>query len=422
MIFAYLAVTPPPSSGPSAGTIFYLTLVFIFLTAIITTVATKWTRDKCLKFFNSYHVTLERTRGQTSWGQLRVLSSGIEVLYDNPYRDVRGHEKTSYMLYQQDMDAQLLAVFRYQHELSEPAQRRRKQQVQKTFNPGAVRRFFRKIRNFVNTLRDAFNAAIGTVIGQYQKMNPTSTVLSTQGNQVTQIGQTLLGKFANAYEPLLEQYIGQPVILETLDPTNPNNVVNEYPGYLADYTQNFVAVFNVEHKVSQRFELMLPDVEEGDKLPPAPAAPPAGAPPAPAPPALKEENGLSVRIDGARLRIVNVQKDLIVVRELQREGFQPLRLGMVIPPSGELDLPARDARGGKLVLDRAQCMDIIASRKFATIRHAGILLPRPGLVDELVLPQLPLVPWRNAGADQPPGAGEAANPKPQSTRSPSRRG
>ena len=73
----------------------------------------------------------------------------------------------------------------------------------------------RGFRNFVNTLRDAFNAAIGAVVGQYQRMNPGSMIVGTQGQSVTQIGQTLLGKFAaNAYEPLLEQYIGQPVILD----------------------------------------------------------------------------------------------------------------------------------------------------------------------------------------------------------------
>src|SRR2546421_8861345 len=72
-----LAQTPPPT-GPSAATIFYITLLFIFLTAIVTTVVTKWARDKVLKFFNHYHVTLERTRGQTSWGKLKVFSSGIE--------------------------------------------------------------------------------------------------------------------------------------------------------------------------------------------------------------------------------------------------------------------------------------------------------------------------------------------------------
>jgi hypothetical protein len=49
------------------------------------------------------------------------------------------------------------------------------------------------VRNLINTLRDAFNAAIGAVVGQYQRMNPASAVLATQAGSVTQIGQTLLG-------------------------------------------------------------------------------------------------------------------------------------------------------------------------------------------------------------------------------------
>src|SRR3954467_12630553 len=87
------------SVAPNAATVFYLTLLFIFLTAIITTVATKWARDKCLKFFNGYHVTMERTRGQTTWGKLHVFSSGIEVIYDHPYIDSLGRKKTSFMVY-----------------------------------------------------------------------------------------------------------------------------------------------------------------------------------------------------------------------------------------------------------------------------------------------------------------------------------
>ena len=66
---------PLSTAAPSPSTIFYLSLLFIFLTAIITTVVTKWARDKCLKFFSQYHVTLERTRGQTAWGTLKVFSS-----------------------------------------------------------------------------------------------------------------------------------------------------------------------------------------------------------------------------------------------------------------------------------------------------------------------------------------------------------
>src|SRR4051794_966297 len=189
------------TTGPSGATIFYVTILFIFLTAAVTTVVTKWARDKCLKFFNHYHVTLERTRGQTSWGELKVFSSGIEVVYDHPYVDHRGRKKTSYLIYQPELEQQVLSILRYHDELDESQQKARRHQVHRTFNPGPARRFGRGVRNFVNTLRDAFNAAIGTVVGQYQKMSPANAVLATQGQSVTAIGQTLLGRIANAYEP-----------------------------------------------------------------------------------------------------------------------------------------------------------------------------------------------------------------------------
>src|SRR3954447_13148527 len=102
-VFITLAQAPAPaqaaSTGPSGATIFYLTLLFIFLTAAVTAVFTKWARDKCLKFFNGYHVTLERIRGQTMWGGLKIFSSGIEVVYDHAFVDARGRKKTSFMIY-----------------------------------------------------------------------------------------------------------------------------------------------------------------------------------------------------------------------------------------------------------------------------------------------------------------------------------
>jgi len=397
MPFVVLLQAPPPApvggGAPSAAAIFYITLTFIFLTAIITTVATKWTRDKCLKFLHGYHVTLERARGQTIWGRLKVFSTGVEVVYDDPYVDARGRKKTSFLVYQHEMDLQVLSALRYHDELSPEQQKARLKQIHTTFNPNYLRRTWRGIRNFVNTLRDAFNAAIGAIVGQYQRMNPASAVLSTQAGSVTQIGQTLVGKFAaNAYEPLLEQYIGQAVILDVADPINPNNATVEYTGYLADYTQGFIAVFNVEHKCSSSFEVTLPDVESGDKLPPLPGPPPPGAPPPVLPPPMKVEQELAIRVDGLRLKIQNLRHEPVVVRRLERSGFEPLVFGMTIPPNGTLDLPARDARGAKLILDAARCMDVVAPRKYAIVRHAGELVDRKGLIDALHVDQLPLIP------------------------------
>lgn len=405
------------TSGPSATTIFYLTLLIIFVTAIVTAVATKWSKDKCLKLFNRYHVTLERTRGQTIWGSLRVFSSGIEMAYDAPFVDPRGRSKTSYLIYQQEIEQQVLSLFRYHDELDELQQADRKRQVHRTFNPGPLRRLMRAVRNFVNTLRDAFNNAIGAAIGQYQRANPANALLSQQAGSFQQIGQTLLGKFAgNAYEPMLEQYIGRPVILDVTDPINPNNATAQYVGYLADYTQQYVAIFNVEHETAQEIELTLPDVDKGEPLPPIPPPPPPGAPAPTLPPPLNVQHDLAVRVDGLRFKIQNTRHEPVVVRRLEREGLEPIVFGSVIPPNGTLDLPARDARGGKLVVEIIRCMDVLAPRKWATIRHAGAALERRGLAEEMHLDQLPRVPklFHGSETDGKPSDGKAQRAMPSS--------
>ena len=64
---------------------------------------------------------------------------------------------------------------------------------------------------------------------------------------------------------------------------------------------------------------------------------------------------------------------------------------MVLPPMGVLNLPARDARGGVLVCAVLRAVDIVAPRKFATVRHAGELVEKRGLTDDLALEHLPLV-------------------------------
>jgi hypothetical protein len=380
-----------PTLNPS--TLFYLTLLVIFLTAIITTVATKWSRDKCLKFFNQYHVTAERLRGQTIWGVCKIFSSGLEVVYDHPFVDARGRKKTSYLVYGPEMESQLLCLIRYHDELPEAQQQRRLRQVHATFNPGFFRRVWRGIRNFVNTLRDAFSAALGAVVSQYQRVSPAAgSILSTPGASVQSIGQTLLGRFANAYEPLLEQYIGLPVILDVADPLNPNNASVEFTGYLADYTQSYIAVFNVEHRCAQTVELLMPDQDRADYLPPLPPPPPPGGAPPVLPEPMKREHDLAIRLDGFRFKVQNAGKDPVVIRRLEREGFEPVEFGMILPPNATLDLPARDAKTGRLIVDLIRTADVVASRKYATIRHAGELVDRPTFLDELSLQQLPLVP------------------------------
>jgi hypothetical protein len=95
-------------------------------------------------------------------------------------------------------------------------------------------------------------------------------------------------------------------------------------------------------------------------------------------------------MDGARMKIQNARSELLAVVRLEKEGGEQA-LGMILPPMGILNLPARDARGGKLVCSVLRAVDIVAPRKFATVRHAGEPAERRGITDDLALEHLPLV-------------------------------
>lgn len=387
----------PASSGTSASTIFYLTLLFIFLTAIVTTFVTRWSKDKCLALLKRSHVTLVRNRGlKATWGALRVFSAGVEVVFDSPYTDLRGHRRTTQLFYQSDLDTSVLCLCRVHDELSEKEKLWRQRQIRRHFNPGPLKRSWRGVRNMINTLRDAVNTAIGAAVNQYARMNPASAVLSTQAGAVTQIGQTLVNRFGNAYEPLLEQYIGKPVILDLADPLDPNNATVQFSGFLADYTQNWVALLNREHNTTEEIRLDLPNIEQGDAMPPIPGAPPPGGVLPPLPPPIASVSGLELRIDDKRFRLFNSRHYPMVVRKLVRPGFEPLRFGTVIPPRCWLELPVRDARGSVLHVSAMDNVDIVAPRKWATVRHAGTCIPTAGFIDDLHLDQLPLVQKRIA--------------------------
>ena len=97
-------------------------------------------------------------------------------------------------------------------------------------------------------------------------------------------------------------------------------------------------------------------------------------------------------MDGMRMKIQNTRYEPVCVRRLEREGFEPVNFGVVIPSMATIDLPARDARGAKLIVEPVRMLDVVAPRRFATIRHAGELVERRGFVEELHLRQLPLVP------------------------------
>lgn len=233
--------------------VFLLTLLFIFLTALIGAFIKRRSRDLCLKDFTGFHVTVAMKNAARIWGRLLAFPNGIELLYATPHRDRKGHEETSSLFFADRM-AYIQAVYRFRDELTETQRERRRLEIRRTYHPNFIRRSHRRFRNFVNTFRDAFNQSIGVAVSQMKRTGAVSAVLQTQDARLTQMGQTILGGVPSAYEPMLERYIGRRVVAEELR----DGAWLEHPGILKEYTAAWVEILDCRIAQEHSFDLSEP--------------------------------------------------------------------------------------------------------------------------------------------------------------------
>lgn len=323
--------------------IFGLTIVFIFLTAIISVIVKLRRKDKCLKLLHDYHVAYLTTTGKVAWGDLVVYSQGIELRFDAPHTTRRGLIKSSAMVYESEM-GHYLALCRVEDGLTEKEKRDRRRQIRRSFRPGIHRRFLRWLRNLINTLRDAFNRAFTAILGQLAKARPDSEVLATQQANVSLIGQDLLLAAGNAYEPILEAHIGRPVILKIASTTEPTQQAVELPGYLVDYSDRFVAVFNVEHEPTEVMALTL-DASE-------------------------DRPNVSVVLEGQAVCVTCTGPEVLVVRSFEA-GSERKQLAVPLLPGCTVRLWRPDAQTPVvLTVERTRKVDVVCPRTIATV-HFG---------------------------------------------------
>ena len=385
-----------------------IVIAFIFLVAIVGVVVKRWKKDKCLKMIRGYHASYLTADGKAMWGDVVVYSQGLELRFDAPYTTARGLVKGSALVYGPEVEASCLAVLRHDAGLTDPERRSRRRQVERTFRPNVIRRSLRWFRNLVNTLRDAFSKAFSTVVGAVIKTRPGGSVAAAHSGEIDTIGQTLLSAAGNAYEPMLEAHIGRPVVL-TMAAAGKDAGSFELPGYLADYSDAFLAVFNVDHEVEEGADIRVGGGGGGGGEEPREGAPRAS-----------EAVGVKVELVEEYLRVTCVGLDPVVVRSVtfggEGRGYDldvPLVRGAsvrVVRPGGDpgSELPGRregegGAVGAVVRVERVRRLDVVVPRKRATIHFGGEPLGRReggGLLRGLA-------PWRDAeeaAAAKPPEA------------------
>ena len=219
---------------------FAITVLFIIISTFVALLFKHLHRDKCLKDFKDFMVTLEK-KGKCIWGRLRVESTGIELLYPDKHQD-SDHIESSYILYKFEFPS-IQVLIRYHDDLSDEHKIKRNRDLKRTYHPGFLRRSKRKLLNFFKTIRDAIAEIMNLLLIQAQKTRAVGSTLKSQDKYVSEMKKGLLGSVGTSFEPLLERYIGHKVVLEVIK----NDLVEEYAGLLKDYTADFIEIMDVDY-------------------------------------------------------------------------------------------------------------------------------------------------------------------------------
>jgi hypothetical protein len=206
-------------------------------------------------------------------------------------------------------------------------------------------RMWRGLRNLFNTFRDAIVQALGLTMQQASKV-ASNPALSVSQAPIATLGATLSSGFA--YEPMLEQYIGQQVFLDLVNPADAGKPPVEYHGMLGEYSDKYILLIGTSHRFSEHLALAGP---EGSFL----------------------EGRVRVQPAAGQLAVENQSPVVIRVDAVEFEGGRS-EIDQAIPPgeTAEVTLPSGlPAEGAAVVLSYERTFDVIVPRTCGTVRHAG---------------------------------------------------
>jgi small nuclear ribonucleoprotein (snRNP)-like protein len=234
---------------------FALTIVSIFVVTFIAAFIKGRARDKCLKNFYNNIVTLEEINGKIINGKLRIEHTGLELVYSEAYKDKKGKDKSSYILYKNEYP-NIQAIIRFHDDLDEYSKKKREKELKRTYHPSTLRIVKRKVQNLFKTVKDSVMEVLNIAIGQAKKTSSGGAILSSQDKYVSQLKQELMGSFGNSFEPLIERHIGKRVVIEL----KKGDKIFEYTGVFKDYTAEFIEVMDVDYKLKEDKSTMKADL------------------------------------------------------------------------------------------------------------------------------------------------------------------
>ena len=160
--------------------------------------------------------------------------------------------EASKKIYKQNIK-DIYAIVRFEEYMSEEELKRKRRELEKIFHPGPLRRFKRASANFLSLVKDKLKAALGILTSTIAKVAPLTPDIS---KEMQKYGEAAIGK-VGSYEAILENSIGKLVKVQVNDV---DKTIRYYNGVLREYSQNFIAVYNVDFPIDEEAIFI------GDKL------------------------------------------------------------------------------------------------------------------------------------------------------------
>jgi len=135
------------------------------------------------------------------------------------------------------------AIVRYHRDLTEEGKELRIEDFQRAFQPSSWRKIRRSIINFLKIIKEALLEIINMLTSHLSRTTPAGATFASNDIQVNKIKNEVYGLVECSYEPLLEEYIGERVILEL----KRGDDWLKYNGVLKEYTASFIELIDVDY-------------------------------------------------------------------------------------------------------------------------------------------------------------------------------
>lgn len=189
-------------------------------------------RDQCLKAFEHYHITLERSNGKVIWGEMELESTGFELIYRDSIQDTH-HVESSYVMYGSEF-GEIQAIYRYVDDLSPEDLAQRTRDLKRYFHPGPLVRIGRSAQHFFTLAGDSLTEVLGMVMGRLRK--PAGRYIGeVTDDQFMRFSTAVVSSVGTTFDPLLERFVGQKIVVELLEGDSSHEHVAVFKNYSADF-------------------------------------------------------------------------------------------------------------------------------------------------------------------------------------------